>query len=62
MDFSRSIVFSSAIDGVADGIYVVVVVGIYVVLNSTRGTALNGMNSIGVDCSFSFNNLSNSAL
>jgi hypothetical protein len=46
---------------VAEGIYVVVVTDVVTVLTPVRGIALSGMNSIGVSCSFSFNNLSNSA-
>jgi hypothetical protein len=61
MDFASSTVFSSDLNGVVDGIYVLVVVGTVSILNSMMGPALNGMASIGVDCSFSFNNFSNSA-
>jgi hypothetical protein len=48
MDFVSSIVFSSAVNGVADGISAVVVIVIAAVLTSAMGTALNGMNSIDV--------------
>jgi hypothetical protein len=61
MDFTNSTFFSSAVNGVADGIFAVVVVGKVVVLTLARGTTLNGMTSMGIDCSFSFNNCSNFA-
>jgi hypothetical protein len=54
-------VFSGAVSGVVDGSFVVLVVDTVVVLTPVRGTTLSGMTSIGVACSFSFTNLSNSA-
>jgi hypothetical protein len=56
MDFVSSTVFSRAVNGVVEGIFAA-----DVVLSPVSGTALNGMTSIGFDCSFYFTSLSSSA-
>jgi hypothetical protein len=61
MDLANSTVFSRDVIGVAEGISAVEVFATDVVLTLVSGTVLNGMTSIGVDCSFSFTNVSSSA-
>jgi hypothetical protein len=61
IEFSRVSYVSRTVTGVVDGSSTMVVANVVVVLTPVRGTALSGMTSMGTICSFSFNNLSNSA-